>query len=263
MAKTTNLRLGRDNNLQVITDTFRKLSPVEMFRNPVMMVVEVGTVVTLWFTIQAPNPGSRLYNGLVTVILFLTVLFATFAEAYAEARGRAQADFLRKTKSATKAKILRADGSYELTDSGQLQKGTRCLVETGDLLPGDGVVVEGIGSVDESAITGESAPVVKTVQDSVTGGTTLMSDHLVIEITAHPGESFLDRMIALVEGAKRQKTPNEIALSALLGVLTLIFVLVVVTLAPIAGYYGPHATDTTTLVALLVCLIPTTIGALL
>ncbi|MHB1630066.1 MAG: potassium-transporting ATPase subunit KdpB [Bacilli bacterium] len=220
-------------------------------------------MVTLWFTIQAPNPGSRLYNGLVTVILFLTVLFATFAEAYAEARGRAQADFLRKTKSATKAKILCADGSYELTDSGQLQKGTRCLVETGDLLPGDGVVVEGIGSVDESAITGESAPVVKTVQDSVTGGTTLMSDHLVIEITAHPGESFLDRMIALVEGAKRQKTPNEIALSALLGVLTLIFVLVVVTLAPIAGYYGPHATDTTTLVALLVCLIPTTIGALL
>ncbi|KUO94642.1 potassium-transporting ATPase subunit KdpB [Ferroacidibacillus organovorans] len=263
MAKTNDLRLAKEYNLQVLKDTFRKLNPAEMVRNPVMMVVEIGTLVTLWFTIQASTPGTRFYNGLVTVILFFTILFATFAEAYAEARGRAQADFLRKTKSSTKAKILRADGSFDLVESASLEKGTRCLVEAGDVIPGDGVVIEGIGSIDESAITGESAPVVKTVEDSVTGGTSLMSDRLIIEITTHPGESFLDRMIALVEGAKRQKTPNEIALSALLGVLTLIFVLVVVTLAPIAGFYGPGATDTTTLVALLVCLIPTTIGALL
>lgn len=263
MAKTKQVQMSKGYNVQVVKDTFRKLNPAEMFRNPVMMVVEIGTLVTLWFTIQAKDPSSRFYNGLVTVILFLTIVFATFAEAYAEARGRAQADFLRKTKSTTKAKILRSDGVYDIRESEELHKGMRCLVEQGDLIPGDGIVVEGIGSVDESAITGESAPVVKTVQDGVTGGTTLMSDHLIVEITANPGESFLDRMIALVEGAKRQKTPNEIALSALLGVLTLIFVLVVVTLAPIAQFYGPHATNTTTLVALLVCLIPTTIGALL
>ena len=263
MEKNSDSRPGSGYNLQVLRDTFRKLNPTEMIHNPVMMVVEIGTLVTLWFTITAPAPASRFYDGLVTVILFVTILFATFAEAYAEARGRAQADFLRRTKSSTKARILRADGGFDIVDSSELRKGVRCLVEVGDIVPGDGVVAEGVGSVDESAITGESAPVVKAVEDSVTGGTRLISDRLVIEITVEPGQSFLDRMIALVEGAKRQKTPNEIALSALLGVLTLIFVLVVVTLSPIARFYGPHATNTTTLVALLVCLIPTTIGALL
>lgn len=247
----------------VFKDTFRKLNPMEMIHNPVMFVVEIGTVVTLAMAIGARSGASFFYDILVTIILFLTILFATFAEAYAEARGRAQADFLRKTKSTTRAKVLKADGSWEWAGSSQLARGQRILIEEGDTVPGDGMVVEGVGSVDESAITGESAPVIKATGDSVTGGTRLLSDRLVVEVTANPGETFLDRMIALVEGAARQKTPNEIALSALLGVLTLIFVLVVVTLVPMARYYSKHATDITTMVALLVCLIPTTIGALL
>ncbi len=263
MAKSLGLRLNREYSSQVLKDTFRKLNPVEMIHNPVMMVVEIGTVVTLWLTFEAPGAGSRSYDALVTVILFVTILFATFAEAYAEARGRAQAEFLRRTKSSTTAKVLGPDGAIAVTDSSKLTKGMRAVVDKDEVIPGDGVIIEGVASVDESAITGESAPVVKVAGDAVTGGTTLISDRLIIEITVNQGESFLDRMIALVEGAKRQKTPNEIALSALLGVLTLIFVLVVVTLAPIARFYGPGATNTTTLVALLVCLIPTTIGALL
>ncbi|PSR28271.1 K+-transporting ATPase ATPase B chain [Sulfobacillus thermosulfidooxidans DSM 9293] len=247
----------------VLKDTFRKLDPREMIHNPVMFVVEVGTAVVIWLDIVAKSASGRSYDTLVAVILLMTILFATFAEAYAEARGRAQADFLRRTKSSTRAKVLQPDGSTTMVDSSQLTRGSRVIVEAGDMIPGDGVVLEGVGSVDESAITGESAPVVKAKEDAVTGGTVLLSDRLVLEITVNPGETFLDRMIALVEGAERQKTPNEIALSALLGVLTLIFVLVVVTLVPIARYFGPHAANITTMVALLVCLIPTTIGALL
>lgn len=248
---------------EVLRDTFRKLDPREMVRNPVMFVVEIGTVVTLWLTITATTATMQRYDLLVTIILFVTILFATFAEAYAEARGRAQADFLRRTKSSTRAKVLQPNGSYVEKDSSSLAKGTKIIVEASDTIPGDGIVLEGVGAVDESAITGESAPVVKAKDDAVTGGTVLLSDKLIVEITVNPGETFLDRMIALVEGAQRQKTPNEIALTALLGVLTLIFVLVVVTLVPIASYYGKHATQITTMVALLVCLIPTTIGALL
>ena len=245
----------------VLADSFRKLSPRAMWHNPVMFVVEVGTVVTLVQSVTTHS--ARGYDIAVTLILFFTLLFANGAEAYAEARGRAQADFLRKTKATTPAKVLNPDGSTRIIESDHLERGMRVVVEPDDIIPGDGMVVEGVGSVDESPITGESAPVVKAAEDSVTGGTRLLSDRLVIEITASQGESFLDRMIALVEGASRQKTPNEIALSALLGVLTLIFVLVVVTLVPTARYYSPHATDTATMVALLVCLIPTTIGALL
>jgi len=248
---------------RLVGDTLRKLDPRALIHNPVMFVVEIGMVVTALLTIGAAGKPNFGYDLLVTVILLLTVVFATFAEAYAEARGRAQADFLRRTRSTTEARKMRSDGTFTMVGAGQLVRGDRVLVEAGDLIPGDGDIVEGIGSVDESAITGESAPVIKAAGDSVTGGTQLLSDRMVIEIQANPGDTFLDRMIALVEGAVRQKTPNEIALSALLGVLTLIFVLVVVTLVPIAGYYAKNAVDITTAVALLVCLIPTTIGALL
>ena len=249
--------------VDVLKDTFSKLSPVQMIHNPVMFVVEIGTVVTLVFALGSLGKAQFGYELLVTVILYFTLLFATFAESYAEARGRAQADFLRRTKSFTKARLLEPSGATRMVDAAELKKGDRVVVEAGDIIASDGVVVNGVGSVDESAITGESAPVLKTRDDAVTGGTTLLSDRLIVEITANPGETFLDRMIALVEGASRQKTPNEIALSALLAVLTLIFVLVVATLVPQARYYGSHATNITTMVALLVCLIPTTIGALL
>ncbi len=262
-ASETSSKMGGQYFGEVLKDTFVKLNPVQMIRNPVMFVVELGTLVTLIFTIGSVGKPLFGYELLVTIILFFTILFATFAESYAEARGRAQADFLRRTRSSTRAKKLKDGGQWEWVPAEQLEKGSRVLVEENDLIPSDGEVVEGVGSVDESAITGESAPVIKAQGDSVTGGTRLLSDHLVVEITTSPGETFLDRMIALVEGASRQKTPNEIALSALLGVLTLIFVLVVVTLVPQASYFGRHATDITTMVALLVCLIPTTIGALL
>jgi K+-transporting ATPase ATPase B chain len=262
-ATTASNKMDSQYLVEVLKDTFAKLSPVEMIHNPVMFVVEIGTVVTLVFSIGAVGTRQFGYDLLVTIILFFTILFATFAESYAEARGRAQADFLRRTKSFTKARLLEPSGATRMVDAGELRKGDKVVIEAGDIIASDGVVLNGIGSVDESAITGESAPVLKTKEDAVTGGTTLLSDRLIVEITANPGETFLDRMIALVEGASRQKTPNEIALSALLGVLTLIFVLVVVTLVPQARYYGPHATNMITMVALLVCLIPTTIGALL
>ncbi len=262
-ASETPSKMGGQYFGEVLKDTFAKLNPVQMIRNPVMFVVEIGTLVTLVFTIGSVGKPAFGYELLVTIVLFFTILFATFAESYAEARGRAQADFLRRTRSSTRAKKLKEDGSWEWLPAEKLEKGSRVLVEENDVIPSDGEVMEGVGSVDESAITGESAPVIKAKGDSVTGGTRLLSDHLIVEITTSPGETFLDRMIALVEGASRQKTPNEIALSALLGVLTLIFVLVVVTLVPQASYFGKHATDITTMVALLVCLIPTTIGALL
>ena len=246
--------------------TLAKLAPQRMWFNPVMFVVELGTAVALLLAVGAPTAADRAYDALVTVVLFVTLLFATFAESYAEARGRAQAEFLRRTKATTRARVVsdpQAADTAVFVDSTELRRGMLVLILAGEAIPGDGVVLQGVGSVDESAITGESASVLKAEGDAVTGGTMLLSDQLVVEIAVDPGESFLDRMIALVEGAQRQKTPNEVALTALLGVLTLIFVLVVVTLVPTARYFSPHATQTATMVALLVCLIPTTIGALL
>lgn len=262
MAQQTTTARGQYRGL-ILKSTLTKLSPHELIHNPVMFVVEIGTAVVIWLAIRAHGAATVRYDWLVAVILIFTLLFATFAEAYAEARGRAQADFLRRTKSFTKARLLDPSGATRLVDATELRRGDRVVIEVGDIIASDGRVINGVGSVDESAITGESAPVLKTRDDAVTGGTTLLSDRLIVEITVNPGETFMDRMIALVEGAKRQKTPNEIALSALLGVLTLIFVMVVVTLVPIARYYGPHATNTTTMIALLVCLVPTTIGSLL
>lgn len=207
----------------------------------------------------------RLYNGIVAVILLITVLFANFAESVAEGRGRAQAESLKKTKKDTQARVIRADGSEETLSSNELKKGDIVFVKAGEMIPNDGEVIEGIASVDESAITGESAPVVREAGGdfaSVTGGTTVVSDWLKIRITADPGESFLDKMIKLVEGASRQKTPNEVALTTLLVGLTIIFLLVIVTLYPLAGYSGVQI-PISTMIALAVCLIPTTIGALL
>ncbi|CAH0204677.1 Potassium-transporting ATPase ATP-binding subunit [Peribacillus frigoritolerans] len=253
---------------QAIKDAFKKLDPRIMARNPVMFVVEIGFVITLLLSIF-PNffggTSDRGYNIAVSVILLVTILFANFAEALAEGRGKAQADSLKKTKQDTKAKLFQKDGSIKIVDATELRKGDIVLVETNDLIPTDGDVIEGVAAVDESAITGESAPVIKESGGdfcSVTGGTKVNSDFIKIIVTSDPGESFLDRMINLVEGAKRQKTPNEIALSTLLISLTLIFLLVCTTLVPIASYIKVTL-PIATLVALLVCLIPTTIGGLL
>jgi K+-transporting ATPase ATPase B chain len=256
--------------IPALKDALIKLDPRWMIRNPVMFVVEIGAVLTALLTI---NPGlfgggeaSRGYNFAVTVILILTAYFATYAEAIAEGRGRAQAASLRKTRKETRARRERADGTIEIVASSALRKGDVICVETGDIIPGDGDVIWGVAYVSEAAITGESAPVLKEpgtdTHSSVTGGTEVISDTLRIRITADPGETFLDRMIALVEGAKRQKTPNEIALTVLLSVLTLIFLVVTTTIWPIANYLGSQI-DIATLIALFVCLIPTTIGALL
>ncbi len=250
----------------VLREAFRKLSPRILWFNPVMFVVEIGFLVTCVLAFSASGRATRDYDGLVAAVLFITLLFATSAEAYAEGRGRAQADSLRRLRGTSRARLIPSGGRPEeavSVDSRVLRRGARVRVDAGDTIPGDGVVLEGTGSVDESAITGESAAVLKGGGDAVTGGTVLLSNQLVVAITVDPGESFLDRMIRLVEGAKRQKTPNETALTALLAVLTLILVLVVATLVPIARYFGPHPTEAATMVALLVCLIPTTIGALL
>ena len=256
---------------QAIIGSFVKLNPRTMMKNPVMFVVEVGFVITLilsffptLFGDQAAS-NLRTYNIIVSVILFITVLFANFAESVAEGRGKAQAASLKKTQKDTKARLLKEDGSEEVVLSSQLKKGDVVLVSAGEIIPGDGEVIEGIASVDESAITGESAPVVRESGGdfcSVTGGTTVVSDWLKVQITSDPGNSFLDRMIALVEGASRKKTPNEIALNTLLVSLTIIFMIVIVTLYPIGVYSGVQL-QTSTLIALAVCLIPTTIGGLL
>jgi K+-transporting ATPase ATPase B chain len=250
----------------------RKLDPRLLVRNPVMFVVEITAVlVTLtWLGnitgLQATSGADTGFQFQIAVWLWFTALFATYAEAVAEARGRAQAATLRRTRSDTTARRRREDGSLETVGSAELRKGDLIVVEEGETIAGDGDVVEGVGFVNEAAITGESAPVLKEpgtdIRSSVTGGTTLISDRLVIRITSDPGETFLDRMIALVEGAKRQRTPNEIALAILLAGLTIIFLMATVTLRPFGAYAGA-AVDTVALIALLVCLIPTTIGGLL
>ncbi len=253
---------------QAIVESFMKLNPLAMMKNPVMFVVEVGTILVLLMMIMPTvfhTQGRIGYNLAVFTILFFTILFANFAEALAEGRGKAQASSLKKTKKDTTAKKIGKNGTFITISSDEVRKGDIVLVETGDLIPGDGEIIEGLASVDESAITGESAPVIKEAGgdfSSVTGGTKVVSDSIKVRITADPGDSFLDKMISLVEGAKRQKSPNEIALNILLVTLTIIFLLVIVTLVPIANYVGVHL-QLSTLIALLVCLIPTTIGALL
>jgi potassium-transporting ATPase ATP-binding subunit len=248
--------------LTSLPDALRKLDPRVMVKNPVMFVVEVGAVAS---TILAVTDSS-LFVWSIVVWLWLTVVFANLAEAVAEGRGKAQADTLRRAKTETTARRLAADGTTEeLIPAAALQLGDRVVVEAGEIIPGDGDVVEGVASVDESAITGESAPVIRESggdRSAVTGGTKVLSDRIVVKITTKPGESFIDRMIALVEGASRQKTPNEIALNILLASLTIIFLLATVTLPPFARYAGIDL-SIVVLVALLVCLIPTTIGALL
>lgn len=252
-----------------IAGAFKKLDPRYMMKNPVMFVVEVGFCITLlltiWPTVFGDQAELRAYNGIVTLILFITILFANFAESVAEGRGKAQAETLKKTKQDTKARLLLAGGSERQVNASELKKGDIVLVRNGELIPNDGEVIEGVASVDESAITGESAPVTRESGgdfSSVTGGTTVVSDWLKIRITSSPGESFLDKMIALVEGASRQKTPNEIALNTLLVGLTIIFMIVIVCLYPFARYSGA-AIPISTMIALMVCLIPTTIGGLL
>ena len=226
-----------------------------------MFVVWVGSVVVTALAVVDPS----IFSWLIAIWLWFTVLFANLAEAVAEGRGKAQAESLRRTRTDTVARRLRQDGSEEEVPGTTLKVGDRVVVEAGQVIPGDGDIVEGIATVDESAITGESAPVIRESggdRSSVTGGTTVLSDRIVVQITAAPGESFVDRMIALVEGAQRQKTPNEIALTILLAALTIIFLLTVVALQPMAGYSGAQQ-SLVVLTALLVCLIPTTIGALL
>jgi K+-transporting ATPase ATPase B chain len=253
---------------RAVVDSLKKLDPRQQLRNPVMFVVLVCSVITtvIFFAdLGSAKTSDSVFVGLVAIWLWFTVLFANFAEAVAEGRGKAQADTLRKTRSETVAMVQQADGSVREVPSTQLQIGDLCVVTPGQLIPGDGDVVEGIASVDESAITGESAPVIRESggdRSAVTGGTRVLSDRIVVKITTKPGESFIDRMIALVEGASRQKTPNEIALNILLAGLTIIFLLAVVTLQPFAVYSNAQQ-SITVLVALLVCLIPTTIGALL
>lgn len=257
-----------------IRDAFFKLNPKIAVRNPVMFMVWVGTIVTLLVTIDPNLFGTvkgdpnqeRILNGLITIILFFTVVFANFAEAIAEGRGKAQADSLRTTRSDTIARKVLPDGTIQPTSSTELRRGDLVKVAIGEMIPADGEVIAGLASVDESAITGESAPVLKQagtdISSSVTGGTRVVSDELTIKISADPGQGFIDRMIALVEGAERTKTPNEIALTVLLTVLTQVFLIVVATMTPIANYVNTPTTIAI-LISLLVALIPTTIGGLL
>lgn len=275
---------------RAVRESFIKLDPRITVKNPVMFVVWVGTIVTflvtlnpnLFGTIQADVNQQRLLNGLITFILFFTLVFANFAEAVAEGRGKAQADSLRSTRSDTIANKILPDGSVQQVNSTELRRGDLVKVVANNMIPADGDVIKGIGSVDESAITGESAPVLKQpgtdIASSVTGGTRLLSDELTIRISADPGQGFIDRMIALVEGAQRTKTPNEIALTVLLAVLTQVFLIVVATMPPFVSYianfistaFGPEAGNSlrtggsvAILISLLVALIPTTIGGLL
>lgn len=255
--------------IESLKQSFVKLNPRMMFRNPIMFIVEVVTFVMLFVTIWAAatgdtTQGSFGYNILVFIVLFATLLFANFAEAIAEARGKAQADSLRKTREETPAKLC-VGNKIETVSSSQLKKGDIFICEAGDTIPSDGEIIEGLASIDESAITGESAPVIREAggdKSSVTGGTKVLSDQIKVKVTTEPGESFLDKMIALVEGASRQKTPNEIALTILLAGFTLVFVVVCGTLKPFADYSNTTITIAA-FISLFVCLIPTTIGGLL
>lgn len=255
----------KDMVQEALKQSFVKLNPKTMFRNPVMFTVWIGTLVmlavSLWTLAGAQGQGSFGYNFTVFIILLLTLLFANFAEAIAEARGKAQADSLRKTREETPARLKNG----KMISSAQLQKGDVFICEAGDVIPSDGEIIEGLATIDESAITGESAPVIREAggdKSSVTGGTKVLSDKIVVQVTTQPGESFLDKMIALVEGAARQKTPNEIALTILLAGFTLVFIIVCVTLKPFADYANVGITIAS-FISLFVCLIPTTIGGLL
>lgn len=264
----------KDMIQQALKQSFVKLNPRIMFQNPIMFTVEIGTfimlLVSLWTLTGEVSQGSFGYNFTVFFILLLTLLFANFAEAIAEARGKAQADSLRKTREETPAKKIAAIGKIysdeiQLVSSSELKKGDLFFCEAGDIIPSDGEIVEGLATIDESAITGESAPVIREAggdKSSVTGGTKVLSDKIQVKVTTEPGESFLDKMIALVEGASRQKTPNEIALTILLAGFTLVFIIVTVTLKPFADYANAPITIAS-FIALFVCLIPTTIGGLL
>ncbi len=268
MARETSSLFTRELVLGAARDSFPKLDPRLQIRNPVMFIVEVGSVITTGiFALQLlrGDTGNLWFVATTAVWLWLTVLFANFAEAIAEGRGKAQASALRATRTTTAALRRLPDGTLEEVPAPELQRGDVVVVEAGGVIPADGEIIEGVGSVDESAITGESAPVIREAggdRSAVTGGTRLLSDKLVIEVTQEPGRSFLDRMIALVEGAERRKTPNEVALNILLAGLTVTFVAAVVTLRPYALYSGTNLSQTV-LIALLVALIPTTIGALL
>ena len=259
---------------QALKQAFYKLNPRSMVHNPVMFTVEIGTAIMLavciWIFLGEKKQGGFLYNLIVFIVLLLTLIFANFAEAIAEARGKAQADSLRKTREDTPAKKIFPVGEIfvdevKIVSSSQLKKGDVFLCEAGDTIPMDGEIIEGLASIDESAITGESAPVIREAggdKSSVTGGTRVLSDHIKVKVTTNPGESFLDKMIALVEGASRQKTPNEIALTILLAGFTIIFVIVCVTLKPFGDYANTSITIAA-FISLFVCLIPTTIGGLL
>lgn len=266
---------------EALKQSFIKLNPAKMFRNPVMFMVWMGTLVMagvcIWIAAGEEDQGSLTYNIIVTFILFLTLLFANFAEAIAEARGKAQADSLRKTREETPAKLVRSEMSnvksllslqpsdFLPTTSNSLKKGDIFICEPGDVIPTDGEIIEGLATIDESAITGESAPVIRESggdKSSVTGGTKVLSDKIMVKVTTEPGESFLDKMISLVEGASRQKTPNEIALTILLAGFTLVFIIVTVTLKPF-GDYAHTPITIAAFISLFVCLIPTTIGGLL
>lgn len=257
----------KEQVLTSLKQSFVKLNPRIMVKNPIMFTVEVCTAImflVMIYSIFDNAQGSFVYNAWVFVILFITLLFANFAEAIAEARGKAQADSLRKTREETPAKLL-VNGQIKTTSSSQLKKGDVFICEAGDTIPADGEIINGLASIDESAITGESAPVIREAggdKSSVTGGTKVLSDRIEVLVTQQPGESFLDKMIALVEGASRQKTPNEIALTILLAGFTLVFLIVCVTLKPFADYTGTVITIASFL-SLFVCLIPTTIGGLL
>ena len=254
---------------EALMQSFVKLYPMTMIKNPIMFTVEIGTAIMFFVCISiifgAQDQGSLIYNIIVFLILLATLLFANFAEAIAEARGKAQADSLRKTREETPAKQLLENGEIKNISSSQLVKGDVFICEAGDLIATDGEIIEGLATIDESAITGESAPVIREAggdKSSVTGGTKVLSDKIKVIVTSEPGESFLDKMIALVEGASRQKTPNEIALTILLAAFTLIFVIVCVTLKPFADYANAPITIAA-FISLFVCLIPTTIGGLL
>ncbi len=274
MAKKSNKLFESALVKEALKQSFVKLHPKILFRNPVMFTVEIGTAVMfgvcIWIITGEKNQGSLVYNLIVTGVLFVTLLFANFAEAIAEARGKAQANSLRKTREETPAKWIQFVGEIfvneiKIVPSSQLRKGDLFYCETGDTIPMDGEIVEGIATIDESAITGESAPVIRESggdKSSVTGGTKVLSDHIKVRVTTDPGESFLDKMIALVEGASRQKTPNEIALTILLAGFTLVFIIVCVTLKPF-GDYARTPITIAAFISLFVCLIPTTIGGLL